>query len=52
VLAVASWGRVAFGDLDPTTTLRAVVPSATALTLGVQVVLTSFFLSILNLARR
>jgi hypothetical protein len=52
MLAVVSWGRVAFGDLDPTTMLRAVVPSATALTLGVQVVLTSFFLSILNLARR
>ncbi len=52
VLAVVSWSRVAFGDLDPRTMLRAVVPSATALTLGVQIVLTSFFLSILNLARR
>ena len=52
VLAVADWGRAAFGDLDPTRMLRLVIPSATALTLGVQVVLTSFFLAVLDLGRR
>jgi glycosyltransferase involved in cell wall biosynthesis len=52
VLAVADWGRVSFGDLDPSRTLRLAIPAVTALTLGVQVVLTSFFLAVLGLGRR
>jgi len=52
VLAVTEWGRTSFGDLDPSRTLRMVIPAATALTLGVQVVLTSFFLAVLGLGRR
>jgi len=52
LLAVADWGHASFGDLDPSRTLRLVIPAATALTLGVQVVLTSFFLAVLGLGRR
>jgi hypothetical protein len=50
-LAVSDWGHASFGELNPTRTLRLVVPAATALTLGFQIVFTSFFLSILGLAR-
>jgi hypothetical protein len=52
VYALAFWGARSFGDLDPTRELRIVIPSATALALGCQVVLTSFFLSVLGLRRR
>ena len=49
--ALSDWGARAFGDLEPTQTLRIVIPSALALTLGFQVVLSSFFLSVLGLGR-
>jgi hypothetical protein len=52
VLAISDWGSVSFGPLDPTRTLRLVIPAATALTLGLQIVFTSFFLSVLGMARR
>ena len=49
VAAIWDWGEQSFGHLDPSRTLRAVIPSALALTLGCQVALSSFFLSILGL---
>jgi hypothetical protein len=49
VAAVWNWGEQSFGHLDPRQVLRAVIPSALALTLGCQVALSSFFLSILGL---
>jgi hypothetical protein len=49
VAAVWNWGEQSFGHLDPRQMLRAVIPSALALTLGCQVALSSFFLSILGL---
>ena len=49
VAALWNWGEQSFGHLDPRQTLRAVIPSALALTLGCQVALSSFFLSILGL---
>ena len=52
VYAVATWGAHSFGALDPAQTLRVVIPAVTALTLGCQVILSSFFLSILGLRRR
>jgi glycosyltransferase involved in cell wall biosynthesis len=52
VWAVADWRSRAFGPLDPTVTLRTVIPAVTVLTLGFQVVLCSFFLSVLGLRRR
>jgi glycosyltransferase involved in cell wall biosynthesis len=50
--ALSDWGAQAFGELDPRETLRIVVPGVTALTLGFQIVLSSFFLSVLGLSRR
>jgi hypothetical protein len=51
-LALSDWARVAFQALDPTRTLRLVIPAVVALALGFHIVLTSFFLSILRMARR
>jgi hypothetical protein len=50
--AVAFWDKRSFGPLDPSRTLRIVIPSVTALALGCQIFLSSFFLSILGLKRR
>ncbi len=50
--AVSTWAERSFGSLDPTHTLRIVIPSVTLLTLGCQTILNSFFLSILGLKRR
>ena len=49
VIAVASWGAVGFGALDPRLTMREVIPAAVLLTLGVQTVFASFLLSILGM---
>lgn len=46
------WDRLSFGNLDPALTMRIVIPSVTALTLGCQTLFSSFFLSILGLRRR
>jgi glycosyltransferase involved in cell wall biosynthesis len=52
VYALGSWGEHSFGPLDPTRTLRLVIPAVTAITLGFQIILSSFFLSVLGLRRR
>ena len=51
VWAVAGWGAVEFGDLNPRETLRVIVPAVLALVLGFQTILSSFFLSVLGLGR-
>jgi glycosyltransferase involved in cell wall biosynthesis len=51
VVAVLSWGAVGFGQLDPRMTMREIIPAAVLLTLGVQTVFASFFLSILGMER-
>jgi len=50
--ALSRWDAGSFGLLDPVRTMRIVIPSAVSFTLGVQVVLSSFFLSVLGLRRR
>ncbi len=50
--AVGLWGAHRFGNLAPGELLRVVIPGGTLLTLGCQVVLVSFFLSILGLPLR
>jgi glycosyltransferase involved in cell wall biosynthesis len=50
--AVGEWGARSFGVLEPQRMLRLVIPSATAVTLGFEVVLASFFLSVLGLRVR
>jgi hypothetical protein len=52
VYALRFWSATDFGPLDPSGTLRLVIPAATLITLGLQTVLSSFFLSILGLKRR
>jgi hypothetical protein len=52
VWAVSAWGARSFGQLDYTRELRLVIPSVAMLVLGVQTILSSFFLSILGLRRR
>ena len=50
--AFIHWSLGSFGALDATRTLRIVIPSLTALMLGSEVILSSFFLSVLGLSRR
>ena len=50
--ALYIWNARLYGSLDPAVTMRIVIPSVTALALGVQVVFSSFFLSVLGLKRR
>jgi len=52
VYAVRAWGARHFGALDYSHTMRVVIPAALLLTLGVQTVFGSFFLSVLGLRRR
>jgi glycosyltransferase involved in cell wall biosynthesis len=52
ILAVVKWGQNGFGPLDVSSTLRLAIPSAMALMLGCQVVLASFYLSVLGLRIR
>ena len=50
--ALYIWNARLYGALDPAVTMRIVIPSVTALALGVQVVFSSFFLSVLQLKRK
>jgi glycosyltransferase involved in cell wall biosynthesis len=52
VLGLEYWRIRQFGPLDPEKTLRLVIPGVVCFTLGFQVVLSSFFLSVLGLSRR
>jgi glycosyltransferase involved in cell wall biosynthesis len=51
IWALGDWGARSFGELDPRRMLRIIIPASLALTLGLQVVLSSFFLSVLGLGR-
>ena len=50
--AANQWRIAGFGDLDYLRTMRLVVPGVMLTTLGVQLMLASFFLSLLTLGRR
>ena len=52
VVAVNMWGARHFGPLDYSRTMRIVIPAVLFLTLGVQTIFVSFFLSVLGLRRR
>jgi hypothetical protein len=52
VYTFSAWRAHSFGPLDATKSLRVIIPAVTALTLGCQIILSSFFLSILGLRRR
>jgi glycosyltransferase involved in cell wall biosynthesis len=51
IVAVSGWAGSNFGALDPSHELRIIMPSVFLLTIGVQFVCGSFFLSILGLRR-
>ena len=50
--AVGIWHAKHFGDLDFSSTFRLVIPAALCLTLGVQVIFSSLFISVLGMHRR
>ncbi len=50
--AVWFWKQEAFGPLDPSRMFRLIIPAFLSLALGIQVILSSFFLSVLGLRRR
>lgn len=52
IFAIGDWASVHFGALDSAISLRLVIFGIVCLTLGVQVILSSFFLSVLGMARR
>lgn len=52
VLAVLQWRDAGYGPLDYSRTMRLVIPGVTLTALGVQTVLSSFFMSILGMSRR
>lgn len=52
VAAIADWRNHGFGPLDPTKTMRLVIPACVALVAGAQTLFGSFLLSVLQLARR
>jgi hypothetical protein len=50
--AIGAWGTRSFGTLNPEQSLRVVIPSATLLILGLQIIFSSCLLSILQLETR
>jgi glycosyltransferase involved in cell wall biosynthesis len=52
LFAVDAWGSKHFGALDYSHTMRLVIPAILLLTLGVQTIFASFFMSVLGLRRR
>jgi hypothetical protein len=52
VFGLSYWRSHQFGPLDPEKTLRIIIPGFVSLTLGTQVILSSFFLSVLGMGRK
>lgn len=52
IIALTVWESYSFGQLIPSVVMRIVIPSVTSFTLGIQFILSSFFLAILDLARK
>jgi hypothetical protein len=52
IYSLSDWESRLFGPLDPGRTLRVVIPSILSLILGLQTILSSFFLSVLGMGRK
>jgi glycosyltransferase involved in cell wall biosynthesis len=52
IYALVYWNRLDFGPVEPGKLMRLVIPAITCLTLGVQTMFCSFFLSVLGLRRK
>lgn len=50
--ALEKWSSGAFGALDPVVMMRIVIPSSTAITLGVMTVFLSFFINVLKIPHK
>ena len=50
--AVVYWAKQSFGELSYPDSLRLIIPAVTSLILGVQIIFSSFFMSILGLKRK
>jgi hypothetical protein len=50
--AAWSWHRAGLGSLDPSVTMRSVIPAVVLLALGIQTVFASFFLGIMSLRHK
>ena len=51
-VAILTWREAGFGNLDTGSMMRLLVPSSTALCVGLQLAFTAFFKGVLGLARR
>jgi glycosyltransferase involved in cell wall biosynthesis len=51
IAAVASWQAVGYGSLNPSITMREVIPAVVLMALGTQTIFASFFISILSIDR-
>lgn len=49
VAAIAKWKATSFGDLSYPDTLRLIIPSATGMSLGIQIVFSGFLLAVMGL---
>ena len=49
IFAFFSWSQSAFGSLDPQSGMRLVIPSATAIAVGIQITFGSFFFGVLKM---
>ena len=52
IYALSDWGARSFGPMDPSQTLRLVIPAILLLILGCQTILSSFLLSMFGMARK
>ena len=52
VVGLNYWKSHSFGPLDPDEALRIIISGLVSLTLGFQIVLSSFFISVLGMRRR
>ena len=52
IFTLSTWGLHSFGPLQPSETMRTIIPSITSITLGVQIIFSSFFLSVLRPKRK
>jgi hypothetical protein len=51
LFSIATWSTEDFRHMDPQQGFRVVIPSATLLFLGLQVLFSSFFMSVLKLGK-
>jgi hypothetical protein len=52
IYGVKAWEIHGFGPLLPTRVMRIIIPAGTSLVLGCEVILSSFFLSVLGMGRK